>query len=169
MIDQHKKRKMKTNVSFFILLITEFIVFCSSNENIEKKAFQEPDLRVNFVHDGGVFQLTAFKSPENDKILAENNSKNYGKLRWYSIGYPLLVKRLTLTKSKDNEYFNFTKSGFYARIQMLTDEHRRLFIEEVKHVYNISLRMNQIDHLILSSLKCFIPMHDKTEIEVILY
>ena len=165
MIDQHKKMKMKTNVSFFILLITEFIVFCSSNENIEKKAFQEPDLRVDFVHDGENVQLTAFKSPENDKIFAENNSKSYGKLRWYSIGYPLLVK----TKSKDNEYFNFTKSGFHARIQMLTNEHRRLFIEEVKHVYNISIRMNQIDHLILSSLKCSIKMHEETEIEVKLY
>ena len=154
---------MRTNVSFFILLISKFIAFCSSNENIEKKSFPDPDLTVDFVHDGGVVQLTAFKSPENDKIFAENNSKNYGKLKWYSIGYPLLVK----TRSKDNEFFfHFTRSGFNARIQMLTNEHRRLFIDQVKHVYNISIRIDQIDHLILSSFKCSIPMHDKKEIEV---
>ena len=157
---------MKTNVSFLILLITEFILFCLSNENIEKKFFPDSDLRVDLVQDGEVIQLTAFKSPENDQILAGNISQNYGKLRWYSIGYPSLVK----TKSKDKEFFfHFTRSGFNARIQMLTNEHKRLFIEEVKHVYNISIRMNQIDHLILSSLKCSIPMHEKTEIEVKLY
>ena len=158
-----KKKKMKTKLSLLIFLITEFTLFCKSSENFESKAFQEPDLTVDFVHDGGVVQLTAFKSPENDKILAENNSKNYGKLKWYSIGYPLLVK----TKSKENEFFfHFTRSGFNARIQMLTNEHKRLFIDQVKNVYNISIRIDQIDHLILSSLKCSIPMHDKTEIEV---
>ena len=123
-------------------------------------------MTVDFVQDGEVIQLTAFKSPENDPILDGKKSENYGKLKWYSIGYPMLVK----TKSKDNEFFfHFTPSGFYARIQMLTNEQRRLFIEEVKHVYNISIRMNQIDHLILSSLKCSIKMHEETEIEVKLY
>jgi hypothetical protein len=42
---------------------------------------------------------------------------------------------------------------------MLTVKHKQLLIDEVKRVYNITIGLNQIDHLILSSFSCEIPIH----------
>ena len=102
---------MKTNFLLIsiILFVSEFFLYCNSSENdCVKKVFMKPDLTAEYVQDGEIVQLTAFKAPENGLILAENNSRNYGKLKWFSIGYPMLVK----TKSEDNEFFHFTRSGF---------------------------------------------------------
>ena len=62
--------------------------------------------------------------------------------------------------SNDSEYvFQFNRRGFYARIETLTTSHKQLFVAEVKRVYNITVKLNQIDHLILSSFICEIPVH----------
>ena len=146
---------MNIYYSLFILSLTKSFWLCMS-ENLQTKEFSELDLRVDFQQDGEIIQLEAFKSHENDLILKENNVQNYERLRWYSIGNPLLVK----VKSNDSEYvFQFNRRGFYARIETLTTSHKQLFVAEVKRVYNITVKLNQIDHLVLSSFNCEIPVH----------
>ena len=43
---------------------------------------------------------------------------------------------------------------------MLTDTHKQLLINEVIRVYDVTIGLNQIDHLILSSFNCEIPVHN---------
>ena len=139
----------------FLILSIKSLSICSS-ENIQSKSFSEPDLSVDFKQDGETKQLKAFKSHEIDLIIKEKNIQSYERLKWYSIGNPLLVK----VKSNDSEYiFQFNRRGFYARIEMLTINHKQLLIAEVKRVYNITIGLNQIDHLMLSSFTCKIPIH----------
>ena len=146
---------MKINYSLLILTIKLFLI-CNS-KSIQTKANTEPDLRVSVKQDGEVVQLEAYKSPENDLILKERNTQNYQQLKWYSIGNPLLVK----LKSNDSEgIFQFNRRGFNARIDMLTDTHKQLLIEKVRRVYNVTIGLDQIDHLILSSFSCEIPVHN---------
>ena len=143
--------------NYYSLLILTFKLFLICNsESVQTKAQPEPDLRVSIKQDGEVVQLEAFKSHENDLILKEKNIQNYQKLKWYSIGNPLLVK----LKSNDSEgIFQFNRRGFNGRIEMLTDTHK-LLIEKVNRVYNVTIGLDQIDHLILSSFSCEIPVHN---------
>ena len=153
---------MKNNFSLFIYFL-QFILSCKS-DNVQNRVLMEQDLIVDVNQDGEIIQLIALKSTENDAILAENNSLNHFKLKWYSIGIPIIVKK----KSHGKEVlFHFTRSGFNARIQMLTNEHKQLLIDEVKNMYNISVRINQIQNLILSSFKCDIPVHSGAEQTII--
>jgi hypothetical protein len=144
------------NIYYFVLILSIKSLSICSSENIQSKSFSEPDLSVDFQQDGETKQLKAFKSHENDLIIKEKNIQSYGRLKWYSIGNPLLVK----LKSNDSEYiFQFNRRGFYARIEMLTISHKQLLIAEVKRVYNITIGLNQVDHLMLSSFTCDIPIH----------
>jgi hypothetical protein len=144
------------NIYYFVLILSIKLLSICSSENIQSKSFSEPDLTVDFQQDGETIQLKAFKSHENDLIIKEKNIQSYGRLKWYSIGSPLLVK----LKSNDSEFiFQFNRRGFYARIEMLTISHKQLLIAEVKRVYNITIGLNQIDDLILSSFTCEIPIH----------
>jgi hypothetical protein len=152
---------------YHLIFSIKLFFFCST-ENLQAKAFLKPDLRVDFQQDGETIPLEAFKSHENDLIMKEKNVQSYEKLKWYSIGNPLFVK----VKSNDSEYiFQFNRRGFYARIEMLTVKHKQLLIDEVKRVYNITIGLNQIDHLILSSLSCEIPIlkgHNANEEDTII-
>ena len=144
------------NIFYLWFILSIKLVSVYLTENLHDKAFLVPDLRVDFQQDGEIIQLEAFKSHENDLIMKEKNVQSYEKLKWYSIGNPLFVK----VKSNDSEYiFQFNRRGFYARIEMLTVKHKQLLIDEVKRVYNKTIGLNQIDHLILSSFSCEIPIH----------
>jgi hypothetical protein len=144
------------NINHLLLIFSIKLFSVCSTENLQVKRLLEPDLRVDFQQDGETIPLEAYKSHENDLIMKEKNVQIYEKLKWYSIGNPLLVK----VKSNDSEHiFQFNRRGFYARIEMLTTNHKKLLIDEVKRVYNITIGLNQIDHLILSSFSCEIPIH----------
>jgi len=158
-------------MNFFFSLVVLFIKLllfnCKSEVVDQSKLFLEPDLKIDFHENGEIIQLVAFKSPENDLILKEKSVQNYERLRWYSIGKPLLIK----IKSNSSEYlFQFNRRGFYARIEMLTNSHKQLLISEVKRVHNITVGLSQVDHLILSSFNCEIPIqngHNANETTVI--
>ena len=142
-----------------------FFVYFSLNNCLETSTDQQADLEVDFDNHGQVFDLQAFKSSENDKILVQNSSINHNKLRWYSIGVPLLLK--TKSDQKEESLFHFTRKGFSAHIRMLTIEHKMLLAQEVKRKYKIDIELNQIDNLILSSFTCKILLYinsDPTEI-----
>ena len=112
---------MNTYYSVLILTLKLFLI-CAS-ENIESMGNQ--DFAVIIKQDGEEIQLKAIKSPENDLIIKEKNIKNYQKLKWYSIGNPMLVK---LMSNGSENIFKFNRRGFYARIEMLTYTHQQLLI-----------------------------------------
>ena len=117
---------------------------------------QEADLVVDYFENGLIHGLEAYKSNGNDNILKENTSLNYNKLRWFSIGYPLLVK--TKISNNNENLFHFNPRGFSVSIQMLTNEHKKLLVEEVKRKYKIAIELKQIDNLYLSTFTCKITI-----------
>ena len=143
------------------LISFSFFIYFNLNYCNETSTDQPADLEVDFNYHGEMFDLQAFKSSENDKILVENSSINHNKLRWYSIGVPLLLK--TKFDEKEESLFHFTRRGFSAQIQMLTTEQKKLLAQEVKRKYKIDIELNQIDNLILSSFTCKIHVHNNTD------
>jgi hypothetical protein len=139
------------NLLFFCLHLTAFgIIFCELNENLYSDIVSE-------FYDGGFIQLVAYKSSQNDKILAGNSSNFYKKLKWYSIGNSILIV------NKAGNLFQFLRSGFSANIKMLTLEHKKTLAQSIKDIYNIDVGLYQIENLILSSFVCYIPLHDKQD------
>ena len=101
------------NIYYSLLILTFKLFLTCNSESIQTKVVTQPDLRVSIKQDDEVVQLEAYKSHENDLILKERNIQNYQKLKWYSIGNPLLVE----LKSNDSEgIFHFNRRGFKARI-----------------------------------------------------
>jgi hypothetical protein len=64
-----------------------------------------------------LIQLVAYKTSQNDKILAEKS--------WYSIGTPILIV------NKAGNLFQFLRSGFSAYIKMLTLEHKKTLAQSI--------------------------------------
>jgi hypothetical protein len=127
------------NINHLLLILSIKLFSVCSTENLQVKRLLEPDLRVDFQQDGETIPLEAYKSHENDLIMKEKNVQSYEKLKWYSIGNPLIVK----VKSNESEFiYRCTDRGFYARIEMLTTNHKKLLIDEVKRVYNMSIGLN---------------------------
>ena len=117
-----------------------------------------PDITTNVFVDDKEFQLEAFSWNQNDKILAKNNIKYYGKLKWFSLGNPVLVK------VKDR-LFHYSSNGFYTHIQLLTNEHKKLLAKKAKKVYNIEIEFDQIVDMPITAFTCEIDLKDnKTEL-----
>ena len=96
------------NIFYLWFILSIKLVSVCSTENLQVKRLLEPDLRVDFKQGGETIKLEAFKSHENDLIMKEKNVQSYEKLKWYSIGNPLLVK----LKSNDSEFiFQFNRRG----------------------------------------------------------
>ena len=75
--------------------------------------------------------VEAYHSKENDEILIENNPKKYRHLRWFSIGYTIIVESES-NFNRTKSLFHFTSKGFYASIQMLTNGQKRMLMNEIK-------------------------------------
>ena len=139
----------------FILLLYLLICNCEIDSGEH-----EADLVVDYFENGLTQTLEAYKNNINDEILKENNSSNYNKLEWFSIGHPLLVKTKAL--SNNENLFHFNPRGFSASIQMLTNQHKKLLVEDVKRKYNIAIDSNQIINLRLSYFACKILIYNPT-------
>lgn len=63
---------------------------------------------------GKVVSIDVFKSTKNDAIIETNDQAKYNRLEWFSIGDPQLTQN-------NNQPFKFTASGFYMKIEMLTN------------------------------------------------
>lgn len=143
------------------ILIYIFLIKSLSSQS-ESCGEQHTDLEREFSDAGQIHVLQAFKSPENEKHLAD--IKNHKKLKWYSIGVPLLVKT---NSGKNESLFHFSPQGFSTHIQMLTLQHKKLFVEEIYQKYEIDVKLNQIENLILTSFTCKMVVHhnkDSSEI-----
>jgi hypothetical protein len=142
-----------------ILLIAVLIGLTS--QQATDIVFDLVDLSTNYYDPilGTIF-LEAYKSSKNDLIMSRKEVENYGQLKWISIGYPNLVKTLNPTTRK-YELFILTAEGFEVAIEMLTDKHRKLFVDLVKDQYKIDINMNQILTLIPAKFECQIYLYDE--------
>ena len=113
---------------------------------------ESPDLRVAFIDDDEhTIEIEAYQSQKN-------HPSNITRMRWYSFGNPTLTS--TLEKNKMN-LFHFTPTRFYTHVSMLTNEHRKLFVELIKEEYGIEVQPRQIENMILSKLTCNLTMYNE--------
>ena len=151
-----------TCLIFTLLLILE-IITCESDENTQ--IF--PDLITDIKVEGNEFQLEAYSWSQNKEVLAENNTKNYGKLKWFSLGHPVLVHTKSNVHSKQNSLFHHYSNGFYTHIQLLTFEHKKMLATLAKTMYKIDIESYQILNMPLTSFSCEINLKDtETELTV---
>ena len=81
-----------------------------------------------------------FHTKENENILERKDEKKYKFLKWYSIGQPVLIESLRSLRDKRISLFHFTNKGFYASIQILSDEQKELIIQEIKKFIKLILK-----------------------------
>jgi hypothetical protein len=118
------------------------------------------DLDVNYVLNDERFSFEVFHTIENENILEKKDEKQYKFLKWYSIGQPTLIESLRFLRDKRKSLFHFTNKGFYATIQILSDEQKELIIQEIKNVHKIDIKINQIDELKLNKFECGFTFRD---------
>jgi hypothetical protein len=106
------------------------------------------------------FSFEVFHTKENENILERKDEKKYKFLKWYSIGQPALFESLRSLRDKRISLFHFTNKGFYATIQILSDEQKELIIQEIKKVHKIDIKINQINELKLNNFECGIELRD---------
>ena len=147
--------------SVVILLLIQLYSFdCEVNQ----KALLNKDISAILEIDDDVVDLEAYHSKENKEILKEKNSQEYRHLKWFSIGYPIIVESESkLTKNKS--LFHFTSKGFYASIQMLTNGQKRMIMNEIKKIHNVSVEMNQIVELKPDKFECEFELIGESEEE----
>ena len=147
--------------SVVILLLIQLYSFdCEVNQ----KALLNKDISAILEIDDHVVDLEAYHSKENKEILKEKNSQEYRHLKWFSIGYPIIVESESkLTKNKS--LFHFTSKGFYASIQMLTNGQKRMIMNEIKKTHNVRVKKNQIVELKLDKFECELELIGESEEE----
>ena len=117
------------------------------------------DINTIYWINGVEVNIEAYQSLENRKIIREKDSESYRLLEWYSIGYPVVIESETKTKPSNKSFFHFTQKGFYAQVQMLTIDQKRLVIQQIKKVHNICVDLNQINELKVSRFDCEIELY----------
>ena len=79
--------KMK-NLFYLLLIVVLHLIFINCEE--------KPDLDIVLSIDDGKSSIEVYKAKENDLILKSNNaSHDFKKLNWYSIGTPVVIKRIS--------------------------------------------------------------------------
>lgn len=119
--------------------------------------FDMPDLTVQYVHQNVVYQLEAYKSSGNDKILNENDKSKFNQLLWVSLGHPLLIKT-TFKSDNSPQLFHFSQERFYTYVSMLQEEHTQIFADLVAKKYNVSVSPKQIVLLPIGQFDCKLKM-----------
>ena len=147
--------------SVVILLLIQLYSFdCEVNQ----KALLNKDISAILEIDDHVVDLEAYHSKENDEILMGKHTQKYRHLKWFSIGYPIIVESESkLTKNKS--LFHFTSKGFYASIQMLTNGQKRMIMNEIKKIHNVSVAMNQVVELKPDNFECELELIGESEEE----
>ena len=144
----------KINSLVSILLLIEVYPFnCQVNQ---RNVLYEYLSTILVVNENDVY-LEAYDSKENKEILNENNPQKYRDLKWFSIGYPIIIE------NKNKSMLHFTEKGFYLSIQMLTNEQKGKIIDEISSVYNISIETNQIIELKPNKFECELKLNRDTK------
>ena len=132
-----------------------------SNENF---VFDIADLAVEFEHNpvsGSKAFIEAFKATANDRVVEKNDPKDFSKLMWRSIGFPRLVVQTSSSSANRTgqtaglaNFLRFKSSGFTIFVEMLTEQHKRLFVDTASKRYKSEIQPSQIISLILEKFTC---------------
>lgn len=125
-------------------------------------AFDLPDITATVKTASGDFQLEAYKSIDNDRILNGGSKERTSRLFWVSVGFPNFVKTVGGKSSKNSKLFHFSAKGFRAYIEMMTDSHRLHLAKTATTKYQVNISDAQVVNLILSSFKCSLLLFDET-------
>jgi hypothetical protein len=131
---------------YFILL---FVLFQLILVNCEKEAIS--DIVVSI--DDGQSSIEVFKSKENDIIINGNKKHDSKKLKWYSMGKPIVI-RTKSNKYKNESFVHLQSKGFYLNIQLLSEEHKKLIIQSINETYGILVELYQIKQIPLTYFIC---------------
>ena len=154
---------MKLLNNFFAIFLILTTVEISQQSEIPVKSkeidFSLPDLITTYKEDGRVFQLQAFKSFKNSETITD---ENFGKQKWFSIGRPRLIES-KMGKQKKS-IFHKNSNGFYAYIEMLTEEQKEILAKTAQKKFNIKkIDSDQIKNLLLSYFKCTIKLFTEND------
>ena len=146
----------------FIWVISVLVVFGSVAwaADSEDLMIETIDITVEYRDNNKAYHIEAFRSTNNDKIIENSKTNQYGRLEWHSIGSPLLTN---ISSSKNStlsfaNLFQITPSGFSVFIEFLNEAHKRAIIDKIKSKYAIDVKTSQIYQLKFSELTCLIDI-----------
>ena len=138
----------------FYFLFSSIILF---NHLFNITCFEDDDLDIVVSVNDGKSRIEAFQSKKNEillKNITSNNTYNIMKLKWHSLGYPVIIKDTKTNKSNNERFYNIRKDGFSVLVQLLTEYQKKLIIQSIYEKYNINIELHQIEQIPLSSFKC---------------
>ena len=111
-----------------------YLVFClflfayqSSCSQISQESsdfdLNKPDLITSYEIDLKQFQIEAFKSTFNDKLIEKNQTGFHKQLKWVSLGNPMLIKTTQII------FFLFTLNKTFKTVLKLSENYDALKIE----------------------------------------
>jgi hypothetical protein len=148
---------------FQVLIFFLIIIF-----NLQKPSIQldpnefdkSPDITLvvksSDISSNNEYTIEAYKSILNDKIINEKQTNKFGQLKWYSLGYPILIEN-----NANKSVLNFINNDgdFYIKIEMLTQSQREKFKNKIKHQYDIdTISPDQIQPIIADEFTCSLDL-----------
>jgi hypothetical protein len=112
------------------------------------------DITTLNLENNNMVQLEAFKSSLNDVILSKQNTSEYGKLIWVSLGNPTLIRTPNIRNKSISNIFHFSTEGFYTYVEMLTKIQRQILLKTIKNKYQVDISIDQLVNLVLSRFQC---------------
>jgi hypothetical protein len=106
-------------------------------------------------------RLKAYALHKNKQIIEDKDVSKYGQLKWMTYGYIRLVQIKKTPTSISTEYFEFTRDYISIQVEMLTDEQKLLFVDKIKEKYNVEVKSEQIQNLVLKNLECITHFKDE--------
>ena len=94
----------------YVLVIFVNLSFSQTSESFGFE-FDFPDLTTSYETDQNQFQIEAFKSSFNDKLIQKNQTGFHKQLKWVSLGNPMLIKT---TQNNISSLFHDSSDGFYT-------------------------------------------------------
>ena len=94
-----------------------YVLFVFVNQSFSQTSetsgfdFNFPDLTTSYETDQNQFQIEAFKSSLNDKLIEKNHTGFHKQLKWVSLGNPMLIKT---TQNNISSLFHDSSDGFYT-------------------------------------------------------
>ena len=134
---------MKTHLILFVFAIHWIQFNCEENAKL--------DIVVGI--DDGKSSIQVFEAKENALIIKENNKHDLQKLKWYSIGKPIVI-RTKSNKNKNESFFHIRNDGFFLNVQILSEAHKKLIIQKLNEKYGISVELYQIKEIPLKEFQC---------------
>ena len=126
----------------------------SNHEQGDNIVFDIPDLTILYSRADTAYLLEAFNVRGNDWILKQNNPWLLSRLRWISLGWPSIVKRIG--DNGNSSIFEFNRDGFDINLQMLSPGQMLALAAHASKKYKINASSPQILQLVPARMACSI-------------